>query len=255
MPVFQNISVSDLYLPREDGLKPDLRLLPGATFSGSTAFYGKYVGSPQFLIQRLAQGFPFPAVVTSGPNTLTVNVDGYFGVNAVIATAADHTAFGTPVVATTAYTAFGTIVWYEGVTKFTQTFSCNSGSGFVFSSVVPAGSTSSAASGTVILKEGTIAFGLNGATMTQPVVSVVYEPLKQGWRGPTYTNPLLDSACYTTKQSVNANNQILSKTVFYTGSEIGDPKKVTTMVYTGTQTQPDTIVESIGLVTAADLNF
>jgi hypothetical protein len=257
MPVFQNVSLSDLYLPREDGLKPDIRLLPDRQFSGSLSFYYKYTLPTDMppLLARVAVGWPEPSVITTGPDALTVLVDGFFNDQGVVATTADVAAFGAVIVAGTAYLAYGVITWYEGTTQYTEKFSCNTSSVFTFSAVTPAGSTSSAASGVITLREGKIVFALNGANAINPVVQVVYEPAQQGWRGPTYRNPLLDSSLFTTKQTVNASNQVTKIVLFYTGSKVGDPKKVTTMTYTGVQVAPDTIVEEIGLVTDADLNF
>ena len=118
MPIFQNISNSHLFLPRENGLKPDIELLPDRTFNGSEDYYGKYV--TEGLISRTTGGFASTTVVTTGPDALTASVDGFIQNNGIIATAADA-ALNSQVVAGTAYSAFGLITWTDGVTTNVHT--------------------------------------------------------------------------------------------------------------------------------------
>jgi len=258
MPVYKNISKATLILPRENGLKPDLELLPDRTFNGSETFYNQFVS--ENLIERQTDGYSYAGIITAGPDVLTVTVNGFIQHNGITATSADATV-NSEVAASTAYSAFGKILWMEGSTSYEAWFSVQgdgthgAGSTFSISAYSPLG----AASGPIIagsiidIHSATIAFALAGATAINASVEVVYNTSQEGYRLGVYKNELLNTPLFSTIQTVNGDNQVTSRKIFYTGSAVGARAKLTTMTYTGTQTEPDTIKEELSFVTAADL--
>lgn len=259
MPVYQNIAKATLLLPRENGLKPDVELLPDVRFSGSEDFYGKYV--LENLIIRTTDGWSYDGTVTTGPDVLTVTVDGFIQANGIAASAADAVV-NANVTAATAYAAYGKISWTEGTTDYEVYFSVQGdgthGAGSTFAMDIastPAGAASIPliVASAIDIHTGTIAFALNGATMVDASVEVVYNTSQEGYRLGVYRNELLNTPLFSTVQTVSGDNQITIRKIFYTGSKVGDPAKITTMAYTGAQTEPDTIKEELSTVTLLDL--
>jgi len=262
MPVFQNISNAHLFLPREDGLKPDIELLPDRTFNGSEDFYNKYVNASPALLQRTTSGFAATTAVTTGPDVLTASVDGFIQNDGIVASAADA-ALNAQVTAGTSYSAFGLITWTDGVTTNVHTayFSVigdgthGAGSTFSVGAADPVGPAQAPqAAGSVIDNgAGTIAFSFTGANANNTSVAVVYNPSLEGWRARYFVNPLLNGPNFTTIQTVDGSSRVTRKIEYYTGSKVGDPAKVTNYTYTGAQTEPDTIIEELHTLVAADL--
>lgn len=263
MAVWQNISNATLLLPREDGLKPDIELLPERTFQGSTFFYQQYSTGNDPVIQRITDGYlANSATVSTGPDRLQVGFEGFIDEDAMVASAADA-AVNATVAASTGYSVFGDITWTEGATEYTCFFSIvgngthGAGSTFVIGAITPGGSTSGpvTALSSIDVGNGLVTFALAGAIMFNPVINVHYEPQKPGFRyGRSVDNPLLTSPMFTTIRTVNANSQVTYEKRFYTGSKVGDYAVETIRSFTGAQTQPDTEVMSISEVTQADLN-
>jgi len=259
MPVYKNISKANLVLPREDGLKPDLELLPDRTFNGSENFYNKYV--LENLVQRTTDGWPYNATIGTAPNTITITVDGFIQDDGITASASDAT-INDQVSASTDYSAFGKIFWTEGSNSYEACFSIigngTHGAEATFAidlDSTPAGATSLpiVADSQIDIHSGTITFSLSGATVDSASVEVIYNTSQEGYRLGVYKNELLNTPLFSTIQTVTADNQVTFKKIFYTGSKVGDPAKIITMTYTGTQTEPDTIKEEFSNVTASDL--
>ncbi len=260
MPILKNISNSHLFLPRENGLKPDIELLPDLKFLGSEQFYGKFI--TEGLIERTTDGFESTTAVTIVPDFLTASVDGFIKNNGITATVADAT-LNSQVVAGTAYSAFGLITWTDGATTSVHTMwysvigdgTHGAGSTFTVSAAVPAGPAQSPQIAGSIIDNGagTIAFSFTAAGANNSSVGVVYNPSREGWRARYFHNPLLNGPNFTVIQTVNGNSQVTRKLEYYTGSKINDNAKLTTMTYTGAQTEPDTSITELYTLTAADL--
>ncbi len=261
MPVYKNISNASLILPRENGLKPDLELSINEIFNGSENFYNKYV--TEKLIKRTTDGWPYYGAITSGPDVLTVSVDGFIQIEEDGIKASTYDAsVNTCITANTVYSAFGKIYWTEGEVNYEACFAITGngthGADSMFdisanSNPIGAVSIPIVADSKIDIHSGTIVFSLNGNTMENAIVEVIYNTSQEGYRLGVYKNELLNTPLFSTVQSVTADNQITYKKIFYTGSKAGDPAKLITMSYTGTQTEPDAIKEELSTVTESNI--
>ncbi|MFW5889420.1 MAG: hypothetical protein ACOCUD_03470 [Bacillota bacterium] len=260
MPVFKNIANTLLLLERENGLKPDIELLPGDTFSGSEDYYNKFVS--EGYLERQTDGWAVSTTVRTTPtNDFIASLDGFIKEDGITATAADALV-NSEVTAGNTYSAFGKVSWTESGTDYEAYFSVTgngthgSGSDFSVSASDPVGATANPveAASVIDVYSGTITFRLAGAGAYNASVEVIYNPSLEGYRIVHFRNELLQGPFITTVQTVNGENQITSKKIFYTGSKIGDIAKLYTMTYTGTQTEPDSIVEELSTVTQTDLD-
>lgn len=258
MPVWTNITNSELYVPREDGLKADIVLKPGEGVNGSTFFYEKMTLAPDKLLARSVDGWEFPVTLDVVDPYATIYVDGFIAKDKLIATAADK-AENALLTEGSPYTAFGKISWVEGAVAYEQYFEITGDNHIHFS--VNNGLIFEFDAAAVDFGKGIIIFtyiGAGAAQMTADnnvVISVVYECSQQGYRGNTFTNVLLDQPYFTTIQEVINTMQVTSQRIFYTGSKIGDPAVEKIMTYkTNTDTQPQVTVERLSSVTSDDLN-
>ena len=196
MPVFKNITNSELLLPKEDGLKPSLSVKPATKFNGSEAFYGRYVIDK--LVERQTDGWTFVGTVGTGPDVAAFVPDGSIIPNRIVASAADA-ALNDQVSAGTSYSAFGAFRWNVSGTTYTVFFSIQgdgthgSGSTFAFGSPdSPPVAVPTVTGSKVNCAAGTITVAMTGAC-TSPQIDLVYEPRFAGFRigedNPLLTRP------------------------------------------------------------------
>lgn len=180
MPVYQNISKANLFLPREDKLRPDIELTPGQIFNGSEYFYQQYVD--ENLIKRTTNGWPYNGVINTAPNTLSIIVDRFIQENGITALASD-VVINNNLNESIDYSCFGKICWFEGATEYQAYFSIIGngihGAGATFSidaSSTPIGAISApvAVNSEINTQSGTITFALNGTTMTDAIIEIIY---------------------------------------------------------------------------------
>lgn len=278
MPIYKNITSADLYLESEQVLGPSRKIEPDETFNGSKFFYDKY--TPDLLLQRQTDGHIGESEVTTGPDALTVNVEGFIKKDSIDARAADA-AINTEITAGNNYSAFGFIRWTDAGTEYEAPFSIT-GDGthgttgeavFSIGSPTPGGpGQQPTEAGSVIdCAAGTISFAMTGAGAIFPEVEVIYEISDQA-NVASQTNQFLAFPNYTTSYTyVNSTDtnggtgtvnyvngsggSIKTKKVFYTGSKVGDPCVVTTYYYqdTANATKATHQIEERAFVTASDL--
>lgn len=258
MPIFRNVANisfgSDLILPREDGLYPDLRIAPGETFNGSEAFYSRFVGSPEFLLERTTDGYLTNGTVLTVPgNFISFNLEGFIKATNVVASAEDA-AVNSQVTAGTSYSAFGFVNWDDGTgTEFTMPFSIV-GDGdhgvlheslFALGAAVPAAPAVSPqiAGSRISCGEGIILFSMTGAGSLNPSIETVYEPCKQGYRlgdenimldHPNYcvrTTYVLAASIPSDNYVAGSTGSIRTEKTFLSGAKAGDRARMRTYYY------------------------
>jgi hypothetical protein len=273
---YQNISGGSLLLPREDGRGGSLHIDKDGLFEGSS-LYGKYVEAG--FIQRVGQGTLYPAIMgTSDPVVFTLGK--HLIRNGVIAEAKDQSAYPDSVVATTAYSVFGKVLWYDadGVLVDEVDFSVvgegthGSGATFVFgSSSAP---TKPTVTGSIIdLRDGKITIKFDSGApggMVALEASFDYEyageHLHFGRVGEavfnspnTKTKTIYVSASDVSGDSVNyvtgSAGQVKHIRTFARGAQVGDRVKITTFRYrdSSNATKATNTDVSEGFVVADDL--
>lgn len=274
MPIWRNISNADLYLPRENGLCPDLKIGPSLTFHGSNAFYLKY--ATEKLIQITTDGYEDTGVVSTGPDAITFDIEGSIDRDNLTATAADA-AINSLVTAGNAYSAFGKVIWDDVNGTDWEMFFAVTGDGdhgaaseAVFTLTAPAGgeaSTPQIAGSRIDCLAGKIKFSMTGAS-TNPRIEVLYEMSREGERQVNYINNLLEhpnlasSYVYVTAAEdgseyyvTGSAGSIKTEKVFSVGSKVGDRAKKITYYYQDVSypSKPTKKFEELDFVVAADL--
>jgi hypothetical protein len=278
LPIYQNITSSDLYLSGENGLAPDFRVPPNETFHGSENFYRRYSGNPEYLIERTTDGFIGDSSVLTGPDQIFVELEGYIKPDLMTASD-DDAANNTEITSGSDYTAFGKIRWtdftgtgLEHEVDFSITGLGDHGAAneavFSIGSVSPGGATQLPTEvGSRLDISGSITFAMTGSGAVYPEVEVVYEMSRQGFRFGD-TNELLNQPNfvrrfeYVTASDINdetyvtgSENEIKSEIVFHTGAKVGDPAKRVVHLYKdlANPTSVTHKIEEKRFVTAADL--
>lgn len=279
MPLFKNISKSHLFLPREDGLKPDIELLPDRTFNGSEAFYNKFVGSPEFLLERQTEGYVASSTVETGPDRVEVDVEGFMTTNGIVASSDDAT-INSEVSAGTEYSAFGLFTWQDGFNGITYSAyfsvigdgdhgSANE-STFSFSATSPGGSSQEPqeSGSSISIDEGKMTISMDAGDTYNPIVQIIYEKAAEGQRLIDQVNKILNGPNLTTSYTyvlagdtpspnyVNGSEGLIkTEKVYSTGSKVGDRAKEITYYYQDSTnaTQVTHKIERISSVEISDL--
>lgn len=279
MPIFENITNADLILPQENGSPWGFKVKPGDTFNGSKALYEQYVGSPDYLLERSIDGFiANDAVIATGPDTLTCNVNGFIRPDSIDATDEDA-ANNTVVTSGNFYSAFGKVRWTDSAsgTEYTADFSItgNGDHGGVneatFSTGIPfpggSGQEPTEIGSRIDCGSGEIIFAMTGPGAIFPEVEVIYEIALSGEKTGDFDQPVNKPAYTTTYTYVHVADegseryvagsagQVKTSKIFYSGSKVGDQAKTTTYFYGDTTypTKSTSKVEEKTLVTLADL--
>ncbi len=195
MPVYKNISSGEIFFSEIDTVGR-FTVKQGATFNGSNARYNQYTSiiDGDILLERQVDGENFAGTVTTGPNEIVLNADGFMQINGVVASTADGVN-NAQVTATNSYTVFGKIHWTESGTAYALDFSIigdgthtagatNSHFEFDAASTPPgaAANLPTTAASVIDSKNGTINMRLSGAgtAYADLIVELVYEPIMSG---------------------------------------------------------------------------
>lgn len=272
---YQNISGGSLLLPREDGRGGSLNINKDDFFEGSS-LYEKYVVAG--FIQRVGQGTLYPAIqASSDPVVFTIGK--HLIKNGLNAQAKDATAYAGVVTASTAYSVFGKVFWYDesGVLVDAVNFSVvgegthGSGATFLFgSSSAPTKPTATGSS--IDLRDGSISFKFTSGAPKVLVVEVSFdyeyagEHLHFGRTGSAVFNTpnTKTRTIYVTSSDVSGDatnyvsgsaGQVKYTRTFARGAQVGDKVKLSTYRYrdTSNATKATNVDISEDVVTASDL--
>lgn len=272
---YQNISGGTLLLPREDGRGGSLDIAKDDFFEGSS-MYQKYV--THGFIRRVGQGVLYPAVKGADPAVIVLNK--HLIQNGLTAAAIDQAAYPDTVSASTSYTVFGKIFWYDGdgelidEVDFSVVGNGTHGSGatFVFGSSVASTKPVNTAS-SIDIRNGTLSIQFdNGAPTGNVVIEASFdyryagEHLNYGDIGDAVFNTpnVITRNIYVTATDVSTDatnyvsgsaGQVKFIRSFARGSKVGDRLKLSTFRYRDTtnSTKATSIEVSDDTVVADDL--
>lgn len=281
MPIFQNITESDLMLDREDGLVPMMRIVPNGLFQGSLSFYSKFIGNPEYLLERSINGLNIDNtefIILSNSIRLFLN----YSINQDNMIAETKDAIVNPTItAGTIYTCWGSLYYYDSNILRTSYFSIQGDNDhgalgeatFVIDNgTTPGGSPQPIAAGSRInCHEGNIIFKfINGLPDSENDITmeIIFDNLYSNQRMNQWGKPLISGPSYSYSKTYvesgdigenyvnNSMDQIKTEKIFLTGSQIGDPAKLKTYYYkedNGVIANPTHIIEEDDFVNAEDM--